>query len=88
MIHTSNLKEAARSLLASKQRTILALIGIVIGIGSVIAMVSVGRIVQEESLRQFKEMGTDILTIEKEFGGGPPGMPGGTRCKGCSNTQA
>lgn len=77
MIHPSHLKEAARSLLASKQRTILALIGIVIGIGSVIAMVSVGRIVQEESLRQFKEMGTDILTIEKEFGGGgPPGMPG------------
>ena len=77
MIHPSNLKEAARSLLSSKQRTILALIGIVIGIGSVIAMVSVGRIVQEESLRQFKEMGTDILTIEKEFGGsGPPGMPG------------
>ncbi len=75
MIQPSNIKEAARSLLASKQRTILALIGIVIGIGSVIAMVSVGRIVQEESLRQFKEMGTDILTIEKEFGGSP-GMPG------------
>lgn len=77
MIHTSNLKEATRSLLASKQRTILALIGIVIGIGSVIAMVSIGKIVQEESLRQFKEMGTDILTIEKEFGGGPTGIPGG-----------
>ncbi len=73
MIQPSNLKEATRSLLASKQRTILALIGIVIGIGSVIAMVSVGRIVQEESLRQFKEMGTDILTIEKEFAGTPGG---------------
>lgn len=77
MIHPSNLKEAARSLLSSKQRTILALIGIVIGIGSVIAMVSVGRIVQDEALRQFKEMGTDILTIEKEFGGGLPGGGGG-----------
>ena len=77
MILASNLKEAALSLLSSKQRTILALIGIVIGIGSVIAMVSVGRIVQEESLRQFREMGTDILTIEKEFGaqGNPQGAP-------------
>jgi len=75
MIQTSNLKEAARSLLASKQRTILALIGIVIGIGSVIAMVSIGRIVQNEALRQFKEMGTDILTIEKDFGGSPDGGP-------------
>lgn len=77
MILQSNLKEAISSLLASKQRTILALIGIVIGIGSVIAMVSVGKIVQEESLRQFKEMGTDILTIEKEFGGAPGSAPGG-----------
>ncbi len=80
MILATNLKEAARSLLSSKQRTILALIGIVIGIGSVIAMVSVGKIVQEESLRQFKEMGTDILTIEKEFGdsSGKPGRKGKT----------
>ena len=75
MIQASNLTEAFRSLLSSKQRTILALIGIVIGIGSVIAMVSIGRIVQDESLRQFKEMGTDILTIEKEYGGfSPPGL--------------
>ena len=32
-----NLLEASRSLWASKQRSLLALIGIVIGIGSVIA---------------------------------------------------
>ncbi len=75
MIVSANLQEAARSLLSAKQRTILALIGIVIGIGSVIAMVSVGRIVQDEALRQFKEMGTDILTIEKDFGGSPGGGP-------------
>ncbi|MHB8121917.1 MAG: ABC transporter permease [Desulfuromonadaceae bacterium] len=69
MIIGANIKEAVRSLLSSKQRTVLALIGIVIGIGSVIAMVSIGKIVQEESLRQFKEMGTDVLTIESQFGG-------------------
>lgn len=63
-----NIKEAIRSLLSAKQRTILALIGIVIGIGSVIAMVSIGKIVQEESLRQFKEMGTDIITVDKDSG--------------------
>lgn len=63
MILKSNLKETMRSLAASKQRTILALIGIVIGIGSVICMVSIGRIVQEEALLQFRAMGTDILTL-------------------------
>jgi putative ABC transport system permease protein len=81
MIIGANIKEAVRSLLSSKQRTVLALIGIVIGIGSVIAMVSIGKIVQEESLRQFKEMGTDILTIENDSGGGGGGAPspGGRR---------
>lgn len=67
MIFKANLKEALRSLQSAKQRTALALVGIVIGIGSVIAMVSVGTIAQQESLRQFKELGTDVLTLEKEF---------------------
>jgi putative ABC transport system permease protein len=48
----------------------LALIGIVIGIGSVIAMVSIGTIVQQESIRQFKDMGVDIITIRKGFSEG------------------
>ena len=59
----ANLKEAARSLLAGRQRTVLALIGIVVGAGSVIAMMSVGIIVRDESLRQFRELGTDILGV-------------------------
>jgi len=58
-----NLREAMRSLMSSKQRTFLALLGIVIGVASVIAMVSVGTIVQREALRQFVELGTDILRI-------------------------
>lgn len=70
MILKTNIKEAARSLYSSKQRTILALIGIIIGIGSVIAMVSIGKIVQTEALRQFMSMGTNILTIRKDSAGG------------------
>ncbi len=65
-----NFHEAFRSLWSSKQRSLLALIGIVIGIGSVIAMVSIGTIVQHESIRQFKDMGTDIMTVRKSFGEG------------------
>lgn len=66
MIVKTNIKEAADSLYSSKQRTLLALVGIVIGIGSVIAMVSIGRIVEEEAIGQFKNMGIDILTIRKD----------------------
>ena len=69
MMLAENLKEALHSLLGAKQRTLLALLGIVIGIGSVIAMVSVGTIVQNEALRQFQEMGTDILTIRQAYSG-------------------
>ena len=59
----ANVKEAASSLFAARQRSLLALIGIVIGVGSVIAMMSVGVIVREEALRQFQELGTDALSI-------------------------
>ncbi|MDD5101059.1 MAG: ABC transporter permease, partial [Syntrophales bacterium] len=62
-----NFHEAFRSLWGSRQRSLLALIGIVIGIGSVIGMVSIGTIVQQEAIRQFKDMGVDIITIRKNF---------------------
>ena len=60
-----SLKEAATSLYAEKQRSVLALIGIVIGIGSVIALVSVGFIFKQETLKRFEGLGTNTLTIRK-----------------------
>ncbi len=60
------LKEGWRSLVSTKQRTLLALIGIVIGIGSVIALVSIGQIVAHEATRQFRSLGTDIALIDIE----------------------
>lgn len=59
----ANLSEACSALLATKQRTGLALIGIVIGVASVSAMISVGTIVRSEAVRQFQELGTDIVNI-------------------------
>ena len=76
MILKANVKEAASSLYVAKQRSLLALIGIVIGIGSVIAMISVGTIVKVQALKQFQELGTEILTIRKGYGGGGSGRRG------------
>ena len=59
----ANVKEAVVSLYAAKQRSFLALIGIVIGIGSVIAMISVGAIARHQALQQFRELGTEFLAI-------------------------
>ena len=65
MLVKSNVTEAVSSLYAGRLRTLFALLGIVIGIGSVIAMVSVGEVYKNESIKRFKELGTDILNIRK-----------------------
>jgi putative ABC transport system permease protein len=58
------LVEATGNLASAKQRTLLALIGIIIGTGSVIAMINIGTIVQDEALRQFRELGTNIINAK------------------------
>ena len=68
MPFTEIMREALNSQAAAKQRTILALIGIVIGIGSVIALVTVGQMVQLTSLQQFQQMGTNIITVQRGWG--------------------
>lgn len=60
------LKEALRSLSSSRQRSLLTMIGVVIGVSSMIAMVSIGLIVQAEAVRRFQAQGTDILTLRKQ----------------------
>ena len=44
----------------------IALIGIVIGIGSVIALMSIGSIYQAETLKRFEDLGTDTLSIRND----------------------
>ncbi len=63
-----SLREAARSLLRARLRTLLGLVGIAIGIASVIAMVSVGEIATAEARKQFEALGTDIVTVKKAGG--------------------
>ena len=60
-------KEAARGVAAVRGRSVLALFGIVVGIGSVIAMVSTGEIVREEAMKQFEALGTDIVTAKTYY---------------------
>ena len=63
MLVGANLKEALSGLWAARHRGLLALLGIVIGSGSVIAMISVGVAVRHEAAKHFQELGTDILNI-------------------------
>ena len=61
----ANLREAVRSLHGARLRTVLGLIGVMLGISSVIAMISLGEIATAESRKRFEALGTDILTITK-----------------------
>lgn len=56
-------KEGFLNLFSSKLRSILALLGILVGTASVVAMVSGGQLATNEALKQFKILGTDLLAI-------------------------
>lgn len=55
--------EAGLSLWRARQRAALAAISISVGIAAVIAMVTIGKIVENETLRQFKSVGTDYFVV-------------------------
>jgi putative ABC transport system permease protein len=55
--------EAINTLRINKMRTALAVLGIVIGIGSVIALVSLGQASQKSITDQIQSLGSNLLTI-------------------------
>ncbi len=67
----ANSREAITSLRAARLRTVLGLLGIMIGISSVIAMVSLGEIAKLQARKQFAAMGTNILVVRKSYDQAP-----------------
>lgn len=57
------IEEAINTLRVNKMRTILAILGIVIGIGSVIALLSLGQASQASITNQIESLGSNLLTI-------------------------
>jgi macrolide transport system ATP-binding/permease protein len=70
------IKMAFRALRANLFRTILTLLGIVIGVGSVVAMLAIGTGAQNSVLDRISSMGSDLLVIRPNmanFRGGTGG---------------
>jgi putative ABC transport system permease protein len=66
------IKVAFKSLLANKLRSVLAMLGIIIGVGAVIAMLAIGSGAQQSVMTRFNAMGTNLLTLragQRGFGG-------------------
>ena len=66
-MRTSNLiKVAGVSILKNKMRTLLTMLGIIIGVGAVIVMVAIGAGAQGQIERQIQSLGTNMLVITPE----------------------
>ena len=73
------IKSGIKNLAVNKMRTSLAILGIVIGIGSVIALVSMGEASKKAVQSQIQSIGSNLLTISPGFtsSGGVRGAFGG-----------
>lgn len=60
---TSIFKQSTKALLANKGRTFLTILGIIIGIGSVIGLVSLGEGVQQSIEKQVRTLGSTNLIV-------------------------
>jgi putative ABC transport system permease protein len=68
---------AMRALAANKLRSILTMLGIIIGVGAVITLMSVGRGVEKYVTDQFASAGTNLLFIVPgQLSAGPPSSRG------------
>ena len=56
-------KIAIMALGRNKMRSFLTALGIIIGVGAVIAMVSIGQGAKKDVEKRFAEMGTNLLTL-------------------------
>src|SRR5436853_3766245 len=71
--------ESLATLTTNKLRTGLAILGIVIGIGSVIALVSLGEASQQAIQSRIQSLGANLLTVSpgSQVQGGVRGAAGG-----------
>jgi len=60
-----SLKMALRSLLHNRMRTVLTMLGIIIGVASVVALMAIGNGAKQDVLDRIQAMGTDLLTINR-----------------------
>src|SRR4030042_3916753 len=84
------IKSGIKNLAVNKMRTGLAVLGIVIGIGSVIALVSMGEASKYAVQSQIQSIGSNLLTVSPGFisSGGIRGAMGGATTLTNEDAQA
>ncbi len=69
-------ESALSAIVANKLRSILTMLGVVIGVGSVIAMIGIGEGTKQKSLENIAVMGSNMITVMPDWRRG--GMSGGS----------
>jgi putative ABC transport system permease protein len=59
----AHIREALMNLLSAKMRSLLAILGILVGTGSVVALISSSELATDHALSQFKKLGTNLLAV-------------------------
>ncbi len=69
----SHIREAFSNLISSKLRSILAILGVLVGTGSVVALISSSQLATAHALQEFKTLGTNLLAVTLENAPTPGG---------------
>jgi putative ABC transport system permease protein len=69
---------AIRSLFTNKLRSALTMLGIIIGVGSVISLMSIGRGAQSSIISTYDRIGNNLLAVVPSSGEASTGMAGFT----------
>lgn len=59
----SGLQEAMLNLLSAKLRSFLAILGVLVGTASVVALISSSQLATEHALAEFKKLGTNLISL-------------------------
>jgi len=69
-----SIRTALRAVSANKLRSFLTMLGVVIGVGSVIAMIGIGEGTKKKSMEQIQVMGTNMLMVFPNWRRGGVGL--------------
>lgn len=69
-----SLGTAVEAIFANKLRSALTMLGVVIGVGSVIAMVGIGEGTKKKSLENISQMGSNMITVMPDWRRGSTSM--------------
>ena len=83
-----SLRMAMRALKANIFRTVLTLLGIVIGVSSVVAMLAIGEGAKQRVIQQIGSMGTNLLVVRPQYNNARGRGPVATLTRGDSDAIA